>query len=67
MEGTCNYGYDNDRVVVDDDYDDDDDDDDDADIDSFATSFIENVLRGRRRSTIFLRRENTRAPIWKGA
>ena len=37
MEGTCNYGYDNDRVVV-------DDDDDDADIDSFATSFIENVL-----------------------
>ncbi len=60
MEGTCNYGYDNDRVVV-------DDDDDDADIDSFATSFIENVLRGRRGSTIFLRRENTRAPIWKGA
>lgn len=62
MEGTCNYGYDNDRVVVDDDV-----DDDDADIDSFATSFIENVLRGRRGSTIFLRRENTRAPIWKGA
>lgn len=80
MEGTYN---DNDRlvvIVVDNDDDDGIDsdnyhlisddggiDDDDDVLNSFATSFIENVLRGRRGSTIFLRRENTRAPIWKGA
>jgi len=80
LEGTYN---DNDRlvvIVVDNDDDDGIDsdnyhlisddggiDDDDDVLNSFATSFIENVLRGRRGSTIFLRRENTRAPIWKGA